>query len=353
MMRLRPAIVVALGGLVLALLAGSASAKTIRGTPRNDTLRGTAAADVLYGGGGKDKLYGRAGNDRLLGGPGNDLLVGGAGVDTLSCGSGQDTARADSKDKVARDCELVTGVPKPVPLPGQKVDVGGYALYLECSGSSSPTVVLEQGQPPIPPDFLRSLFAPLTAETRVCWYDRAGVGASDRRPASLAPTGARLAQELRTLLSNANVPGPYVLVGPSFGGLLSVLHAIRYPSDFLGLVFVDADTPWDIAPGAGDFEGPEPVHLSAEIPALQAAQFGNRPVIALLSESPQGRELAARSSNRMLLSTTAGHLILREAPQLALEAIRLVVASVRSGAMLPPCEQTTLPSLGGKCEPVG
>ena len=348
----------------LALLAGAVSAKTITGTARNDVLRGTAAADTLYGKGGADKLYGLAGNDRVVGGPGNDLLVGGAGADTLSCGPGRDTASADAKDRVGADCEVVRGVPKRTPpppappspppappLPGQKVDVGGYALYLECAGSASPTVVVEQGSPPAPATVIRAVQSALASETRVCFYDRAGVGASDPRPAGLAPTGTRLSSELRTLLANANVPGPYVLAAPSFGGLLSVSHAVRYPSDFVGFVFIDALTPWNIAAGAGNFEGPEPVNLSAELGELQAVQFGSRPVLALVSEYPEGRELVRRSSNRMLLTTPGiSHFILREAPQLAIAAIRVVVASARAGAPLPACEQTPLPGLGGKCE---
>ena len=100
-----------------AVLIASATvgAATIAGTAGNDTLRGTPGADKLTGKGGNDKLYGTAGNDVLSGGAGNDVLVGGPGADTLSCGAGRDTARGDARDKVGRDCEAVTGVPKPEP----------------------------------------------------------------------------------------------------------------------------------------------------------------------------------------------------------------------------------------------
>ncbi len=108
--------------LVVSLLCGAllvtvatVGAATIKGTAGNDTLRGGAAADKLDGKGGNDKLYGAAGNDALVGGPGNDLLVGGAGADRLACGAGRDTARGDANDKIAKDCEVVTGVPKPSP----------------------------------------------------------------------------------------------------------------------------------------------------------------------------------------------------------------------------------------------
>jgi hypothetical protein len=101
------------GALLIA--AATVGAATINGTAGNDTLRGGAKADKLNGKGGNDKLYGAAGNDLLVGGPGNDLLVGGAGADKLSCGAGRDTARGDAKDSIGKDCEVVSGVPKPPP----------------------------------------------------------------------------------------------------------------------------------------------------------------------------------------------------------------------------------------------
>jgi hypothetical protein len=101
------------GALLIA--TATVGAANITGTPGNDTLRGGAKADKLNGKAGNDKLYGAAGNDVLAGGLGNDLLVGGLGADRLSCGAGRDTARGDAKDKVGKDCEVVTGVPKPQP----------------------------------------------------------------------------------------------------------------------------------------------------------------------------------------------------------------------------------------------
>jgi hypothetical protein len=99
----------------LLVVTATVGAATIRGTAGNDTLRGSAAADRLDGKGGNDKLYGAAGNDVLIGGAGNDLLVGGRGADRLTCGAGRDTARGDALDTIAKDCEVVTGVPKPQP----------------------------------------------------------------------------------------------------------------------------------------------------------------------------------------------------------------------------------------------
>jgi pimeloyl-ACP methyl ester carboxylesterase len=357
--------------LFVAMLAGSALvlAGTIWGAPApggpgNDTLRGTAGADKLYGKGGNDKLFGLAGNDLLVGGTGNDLLTGGPGVDRLSCGPGRDTANADRRDRVTNDCESVRGIPKPTPppqpSPGQKVDVGGYSLYIECAGSGSPTVILEAGLGapsatldragiPIPglAEGWRTVRAALASETRVCAYDRAGLGSSDRRPSRLEPSAATYAAELRTLLAKADILGPYVLYGARFGGLLILADILHWPNanEIVGVVFSEALTP---CPSACAHDFP-PEH--AETDGLFGVQLGDRPVVVLTSAEGDGPALARRSTNSMWVSAPGvATYIPAEAPQLTVEALRVVVAASRTGARLPPCAQTALPRVGGKCE---
>lgn len=111
----RSAFVVAVLAVFVAL-TGSALAATIVGTSRNDVLRGTSKADRIDGKAGNDRLFGLAGNDVLIGGPGSDTLVGGAGSDALQCGPGRDRAMADPSDRVAADCERVSGLPPPPSL---------------------------------------------------------------------------------------------------------------------------------------------------------------------------------------------------------------------------------------------
>ncbi|GCE06826.1 alpha/beta fold hydrolase [Dictyobacter aurantiacus] len=121
-------------------------------------------------------------------------------------------------------------------LAGQMVDVGGHQLHLYCTGKGSPTVILEAGlgdttlvwskvQPTV------SIF------THVCSYDRAGDGASDLGPTPR--TGAQIVTELHTLLTNAHISGPYILVGHSLGGLYVRLYASTYPQQVAGMVLVD------------------------------------------------------------------------------------------------------------------
>lgn len=120
--------------------------------------------------------------------------------------------------------------------PGRLVDIGGCRLHIYEQGRGSPTVVLESG---IAGSSLGwSLVQPKIAEfTRVCSYDRAGLGWSDR--CGSATTIDAMVLELATLLQRAKIPAPFVLVGHSFGGLLIRAYACRRPDEVAGLVFVD------------------------------------------------------------------------------------------------------------------
>jgi|RhiMethySRZTD1v2_1073278.scaffolds.fasta_scaffold04077_4 pimeloyl-ACP methyl ester carboxylesterase len=125
------------------------------------------------------------------------------------------------------------------PARGQRVDVGGYRLHISCIGDGSPTVVLDAGQGGFSLDW--SLIQPeLATTTRVCAYDRAGYGWSDPSPQPRTPR--QIAEELHTLLGNAGIEGPYVLVGHSAGGKHVRLYATRHPQDVAGMVLVDART---------------------------------------------------------------------------------------------------------------
>ena len=126
------------------------------------------------------------------------------------------------------------------PMPGQLVDVGGHRLHLHCTGTGSPTVVLEPGQGGASSDL--GWVAPAVArDSRVCVYDRAGRGWSDA--ADGPQDAARIAADLHTLLDRAGVPGPYVLAGHSFGGLYVQTFAANYPDQVAGLVLLDSTAP--------------------------------------------------------------------------------------------------------------
>lgn len=120
---------------------------------------------------------------------------------------------------------------------GQLVSVDGHQLRLQCTGTGSPTVILEGGAGATSADM--GWVAPAVAsQTRTCVYDRASRGGS--QPAATAQDGAQIATDLHALLHKANVPGPYVLAGHSFGGLYVRVFAAHYPDEVAGLALLDS-----------------------------------------------------------------------------------------------------------------
>jgi pimeloyl-ACP methyl ester carboxylesterase len=108
-------------------------------------------------------------------------------------------------------------------------DAGGHKLHLRCEGTGSPgspTIVYLHGLGGDGSD-ITSINTPLASKARVCTYDRLNVGKSDSDPGR--HTGADSVADLHALLEAAGVPGPYLLVGVSFGGLLAIMYAATYP----------------------------------------------------------------------------------------------------------------------------
>lgn len=128
------------------------------------------------------------------------------------------------------------------PPPGQLVDVGGYRLHIYCIGEGSPTVVLESGSGGKGVIAWSLVQEQMAVTTRVCSYDRAGLGWSDPDPADQPRSSLQIVQSLHALLHNANIDGPYVLVGHSSGGLHVRTFASQYPEEVAGMVLLDAMT---------------------------------------------------------------------------------------------------------------
>lgn len=123
------------------------------------------------------------------------------------------------------------------PAPGKLVDVGGYRLHINCQGQGKPTVVMESGRGNFSLNW-GQVPQKVAKFTRVCTYDRAGLGWSDRSPQPR--TAQNLVEDLHTLLARSGVEPPYVLVGHSLGGLLMRLYAHEYPDQVVGLVLIDS-----------------------------------------------------------------------------------------------------------------
>ena len=116
------------------------------------------------------------------------------------------------------------------PMQGQLVDVNGRKMHIDCTGTESPTVILDSG---LGDGFLSwSKVQPEIAKfTRVCSYDRAGFGYSD--PSSSGRTSQVIAEELHALLQAAGIAPPYVMVGHSMGGYNVRIYTNAYRKEIV------------------------------------------------------------------------------------------------------------------------
>lgn len=208
------------------------------------------------------------------------------------------------------------------PPPGQMIDVGGYKLHLDCRGQGSPTVLLEAGLGDFSVHW--ALVQPAVAQfTRVCAYDRAGLGWSD--PSPHPRTSATMVAELQTLLDKAGESAPYLLVGHSFGGIMMRRFAQQDPDSVVGLVLVDS---------AHEAQGD---HL----PALRNAAAQLRQQFRLLSRLNAFGLLALAPTqipNRGLPAEALAQYRARLATSAYFDA-----ASAESEALYPPVENATVP----------
>ena len=276
------------------------------------------------------------------------------------------------------------------------VDIGdGRRLFLECRGTGSPTVILEAGAGNNGQTWdtagltagakQRAVLPGVATFTRVCAYDRPGtildaehVSRSD--PAPMPRTAAEIVADLHALLSAAATPGPYVLVGHSFGGLVVRRYAAIYPDDVAGMVLVDAahedyyatqqelltptqrqemtalaeQGPPDLA-GYVDRERLDTATSASEMrQALSQAPLRPMPLIVLTHGRPWAwpagypadnleaawkplqEQLAAQSpESRLIVAEQSGHFIPGDQPGLVVDAIRQVVDAVRDPATWP------------------
>jgi pimeloyl-ACP methyl ester carboxylesterase len=273
------------------------------------------------------------------------------------------------------------------------VDIGGRKIYLQCRGSGSPTVILESGYRDRADPWSLNLFdvagatmvlPGVAAFTRVCTYDRPGTAIvldDVLRPARSDPvpmprTAADVVAELNALLRAAKIPGPYVLVGHSFGGLFVRLYASVHPARVAGLVLVDALSEGVRARMTGDqwatyvrlafIEAPPALAAYKDLETIDpgpasAAMAAARPLrripavvlskgkpFALAPDFPPAladalnaawsaaqNELASRvHALRHTVAARSAHYIQLQQPELVTNAIEQVVQAVRHGVTI-------------------
>lgn len=134
------------------------------------------------------------------------------------------------------------GLSADIPPPGRLVDVGGHRLHIHCSGESrgAPPVLIEAGLGVSSP-YYHWLQVDLARTTRVCTYDRAGLGWSEEsgRPRELGD----VVEQLHTLLDESGFDRPFVFAGHSIGALIGREYVARYPDEVAGLAFLDGSHP--------------------------------------------------------------------------------------------------------------
>ena len=257
-------------------------------------------------------------------------------------------------------------------------DIGGYSLAYECSGSGSPTVILEAGYTASGVDtFGPTILPSLARTTKVCTYDRAGDGASDPRPTGVRPlTGATQARELAALLQALHVSGPFVMVGHSYGGVISREFAATQGAQVVGMVLVDASSEPEIPVydrlNAGAWTdgtvspGPnQTIDIHATVRELATAPpLGVMPLVVITAgiledqwlrtvprlEARAQTRLAGLSSDSVhVLDQGIGHFVPSKDPAIVVAAARAAVEAVRSGRGLAPCASTFAGDPSARC----
>jgi len=270
-----------------------------------------------------------------------------------ACGGGSDPSEpaASGSGSVATSPDAPTGE-----IDGLFEVEDGRSLFLRCTGEGSPTVILEGGDGDTTGSY-GFAESTLAAETRTCVYDRANLGQSDPAP------GPRelddLVGDLESLLHEAGVEPPYVLVGTSGGGYITAGYAYRHPDDVAGMAFIDTGAPFRDPPPPivkeTTWNDPSNVelrdYLQVEKDGWNGRQeIGDIPVsVVTVKYSPSDIEAAMFASERagmrdnvqdqqgwLVLSPQAeqivvhtGHAVEEDDPQLVIDVILGVLEAAR------------------------
>jgi len=277
------------------------------------------------------------------------------------------------------------------PPPGKMVDVGGFKMHLNCIGEGSPTVVLDSGL------FFgafgwNNVTQEIAKFTRVCTFDRAGVGWSEASPNGRGIN--QINKELHDLLTNAGEQKPFIFAGHSIAGMYAQNYANIYADEVVGVVLIDSShaeqtirnpdsappimlartakiaapigivrllisTSSDVSPEmAASLSSTKHLYASADeslameensrLLREKPMQLGDKPLVVLtrsLKTLPDDTEryvqatehwkemqkdLASRSTDsKHIIAEKAGHVIQKDEPELVVNAIRQVVEATR------------------------
>ncbi len=229
----------------------------------------------------------------------------------------------------------------------------GRHLYLECTGTGSPIVLIETGDESGIGDW-RQVIPGLIAKTRVCAYERFGNGRSD--PAVGCRTMKDLRGDLEALLRSAKVEPPYVLVGASGGGYLVAGYALAHPDQVKGMVFVDTMSAINLAEAPPELraelkcDAPSNIeHRSYAVVEHEAwdhrRRLGNFPLTVISNDytgyATNEEERTAVSAQRgwfelspghaSQVVVTTGHDVPGNQPDVVVKAVLAVISAARVG----------------------
>jgi pimeloyl-ACP methyl ester carboxylesterase len=241
-------------------------------------------------------------------------------------------------------------------------------LDIECQGEGSPVVILLHALS-TDRSFYDDLMPVVATDTRVCAYSRAGLGKSPPWPEDLPdPTAGTAADQLLATLQAHDIPGPYVLLGWSYGGIVTQAFAARHPDEIAGVIFEDTATVAQF--GREEYgppewsEGGRAIDLEATTNAVDDLVLTDVPLIVLTQGDPKNfltdaelewwtrshDDLADRSENSLhLIAVDAEHAIHWDAQALVEKAIDTVVEAVRTGEPLGACGDTVWAPYAGEC----
>ncbi len=168
------------------------------------------------------------------------VLASSAALALAGCGGGENPSQSEE------GASTTSATPRQAQNLDRVVEIDGdRGLYVRCSGTGSPTVVMEAGDADTG-DSYAFAEATIAATARTCVYDRGNLGRSDEAP---GPRGFKeLVTDFERLLSKAQIAGPYVLVGTSGGGYIGAGYAVSHPSQIAGMALIDVAAPFQNPP---------------------------------------------------------------------------------------------------------
>jgi pimeloyl-ACP methyl ester carboxylesterase len=138
------------------------------------------------------------------------------------------------------------------PAPGELYQVGEHKMHLWCEGQGEPTIVLDAGAGMFSSGW-RWVMPEISPATRVCAFDRSGLGWSEPAPPPYDGISATI--ELNELLQQANIQKPFIYVGHSLGANMGTVYHHQYPDDLSALVLLEPADPEILLQEVGEDRG--------------------------------------------------------------------------------------------------